>query len=250
MKVLNKLENHILKNKTTFACKEMLCNYGMIGCFLSHMEINKKFLNETNNPFVCVMEDDITLSDQFPEFLQNVQAIYDETNFDIISLFCLGICQSIKEKIQISNYTLIKPVFPLSATCYILSRKGAQRIQQLLGEKIVYHIDFSIAFSRIFQDLDYLLLTNPKLVSLQDGDSTMGTNSKSILLNTLKICQAEKAIWFLNVPVFSFRLKYTVSIYLCILIILLSIAFYKKLKILFFLLILEIILLLSQTQNQ
>jgi glycosyl transferase family 25 len=244
------LEKHILDNKTTFACKELLCNYGMIGCFLSHMEIIKNFYTKSYYPFICIMEDDIILSEEFPLFLDKLPTIYDQTNFDIVSLFCLGVCSTIKEKVQISNYTMVKPVFPLSATCYVLSRKGAERIQNLLGEKIVYHIDFSIAFSRIFKELDYFLLTNPSLVSLEDGDSTMGTNSKSIAINILKLCNAEKPIWFLNVPVFSFRLKYTISLYLCILIVLLFIAICKKFRILIFIILLEIILLLCNTQNQ
>ena len=207
-------------------CGNLLCNYGMVGCALSHIQIWKDFL-KSKDDFICVMEDDIKISAEFPEFLKNINKIYSEIGFDMISLYCSGVCSG--EQISVGEYSFVRPKFPLGAVCYVLSRTGAEKIITKLDNKIMYHIDFVLAFDMLFNSLNYNILIDPKLIDIENGESTLGTNGSSLIINLVD----PKYSWILNVPLFSIRYKYTISIYMAVLFIVLLICILKKWYILF-----------------
>ena len=233
---------------STFSCSNLLCNHGMIGCALSHIEVIKKFI-QSDDEYVCIMEDDIIIHDAFPRFLNDIETIYQNLNFDIVSLFCLGIC-SFSDEITVGGYTFTKPIFPLSAACYVLSKKGARKILDIIGEKVNYHIDFTIATGRFNNDIQYYVLTSPSIISTNDAqESTMGSNSKSIILNALNFTGLHKVSWILNVPLLTIKLKYTVSIYALILIAILCLGLYKRNIPLIIISVLEIVLINTTVKN-
>ena len=231
-----------LEKFSSVFCNKALCNRGMIGCAISHMQIIRNFVANPNLDFICVMEDDITLSPDLPTFLNDIPEIYNQLQFDVISLFCLGLCN--QGNVKIKNYSFTLPLFPLSFTCYILSKKGAKKFLQNIGDKIHYHIDFQLAISSLGKDFQYYVLTDPKLISLTDQESTMGSKSKSLLLSSLNALNLKKAAWFLNVPVLTINLHYTISLYFCVLILLLLFAIIKKCTLIIVLVSIELALLL------
>ena len=59
---------------------------GKIGCALSHLSVYRKMLAD-DIPYACVLEDDVILSDHFPDVLARVEAAVDETKPQVLLLF-------------------------------------------------------------------------------------------------------------------------------------------------------------------
>ena len=132
----------------------------------------------------------------------------------------------------------------------MLSKKGARKILDIIGEKVNYHIDFTIATGRFNNDIQYYVLTSPSIISTNDAqESTMGSNSKSIILNALNFTGLHKVSWILNVPLLTIKLKYTVSIYALILIAILCLGLYKRNIPLIIISVLEIVLINTTVKN-
>jgi glycosyl transferase family 25 len=217
-----------IEANTTSACNGLLCNYGIIGCAMSHIAIWKLFAKSSDN-LICIAEDDAIFTDEFPDFVENINKVYSKLKFDILSLFGeTGITSSLSEQIKIDNYIFCKPIFPLSMTCYILSKKGVNKLLQEF-EKIQYNIDFMIAFKNLFSNtFEYYYLESHKIISHNFNESTINTTSNSILNNILAGGGFKKLNWFLNLPIFTINLKFTVTLYMLILIISIAISVYFK----------------------
>jgi GR25 family glycosyltransferase involved in LPS biosynthesis len=237
---INGKELKNLNEKAAGLCTTLLCNPGMIGCALSHTQVLKNF-TESEEDFLCVMEDDITINENIKAFLENVENLYKNINFDMISLVCSGFCGGPQTHYQI--YKLIRPAFPLRTACYIVSKEGAQKILEMLGDKVEYHIDFLIAMKNAMGKINYYVLESPNLVYTNDAiESTMGSQCKSVVLHLLDSTKCHKAAWMLRVPALSFKLKHTVSIYHVILFVLLVVAVATNNKILSILCAAELLL--------
>ena len=224
-------------------CSNLGCNKGMIGCALSHTIVLKSFLKNSDDEFLCVMEDDLVIKPEFKKIAKNLEKFQRSLDFDMISLYCIGLCGI--EQTCVDGFTFTKPEFPLSLSCYIVNRKGAEKVLGLLGDKILYHVDFSLAFSKLlFGNLNYYVLSSPQIIDLNDMESTMGSGNKSILLYSLNRLNLKKLSWMLNVPAFCIKMDYTISVYMCLLIVLLLIALVLKWKVMIFFVILELSLIL------
>jgi len=234
-KELRNIDSH-----TSLLCQKLLCNKSMVGCALSHLQVLTDFL-KTKDDFICVMEDDLKISSMLPDFLSTIPMIFSNVQFDIISLYCVGMCFGI-ELFHIKNYKVIKPIFPLTTSCYVVSRKGAETIIHLLGDKVNYHIDFSIAINNLKGTINYFSLHSPQLITTINQDSTIGTKSKSIILTTVDIMQLNFVSWLLNTPIMCIDLKHTISVYMLILLIVFLVGVCKKLYFLAVFALIEIIL--------
>lgn len=242
------LSNEDLSLFASEICTKAICNRGMIGCALSHMRVLQNFVASSDD-YLCVLEDDCNLSEKFPQFLADIDSIYKTIDFDFISLYCLGLCSSLQKDTQVGDYTFSRPSFPLTTVCYIVSKKGANKLLNLIGEKVYYHIDFHIALKKLGKDFHYYVLKTPSLVFNNNETSTMGSNNSSMVLNILEAMNCKTVAWTLNVPVFSlFNMKYSVSLYLLLLLILLCFSFYYHIYVLSIFCLIEIILLIISTK--
>lgn len=227
------LSSEEIESKTTMKCRNFLCNKGIIGCALSHMNIWKTFVEDDTEPFLCVLEDDADILPDFAKFLNDAPGIYKELNFDIISLYCIGFCSSknTEKSLNINNhpYVFSKPIFPLSTVCYIISRNGAEKLIKVIGEKVIWNIDFVIATEKLFNDIKYFYLKSPTLISTNLEDSNLvNVNSGGVTNNVLTIV-SPKLKWYLNMPVLNMFLKTPISIYVIFLLITIAILLiYKK----------------------
>jgi glycosyl transferase family 25 len=212
-----------INEKASMKCTKLLCNHGIIGCALSHIQVLKNFL-ESEDEFMCVMEDDIIIHEQLAPFLKQVGNIYNELEFDTINLACVGLfCGG--SVVDVGEYKFSKSIFPLGMGCYIISRKGATNIIENMGDKVDYHIDFEIAL----RGVDCYVVNSHKLVSVNDEmATTIGSRSTSILLSLLDACGFHNVCWILRVPVFTINLSYSVSIYHSILLLILGTAIFYK----------------------
>lgn len=229
-----------IKETTTDNCQNILCNKGIIGCALSHITIWKRFL-ESNQDFICVLEDDAILKDGFQKFLDDVPSLYEKLNFDIISLYCSGICSSISKE-MIDDYTFTKPLFPLGAVCNIISKKGVERLVSYI-DKINYNIDYMIAYNKLTDGMDYYYLESPSLVDTTVEESDIANlNDRGILNNVLAKTNLNTIKWFLNLCIFTVKLDKPISVYMIILFLLILIFFTKRMYIITIILIIEFVM--------
>lgn len=220
---------------TDFTCRNLLCSRSVIGCALSHITIWKNFIKGDygSADILCVMEDDISVLDGFPKFLNDIHTIREKIDFDIIRVN--GAVGTITgTRVSIDDYTFIEnPMFPLSTTCYIITKNGAEKALDIFkgsddNISIPYMVDFSLALGMIIKDnIKYFILVEPLLVSVSLTEtSTINSNDNSGILMT--ILGDSNLKWYLNIPVASITTKYDIPLYSIILVVLLMVGIYHR----------------------
>jgi glycosyl transferase family 25 len=217
-----------IEKNTTFIGRNFLCNYGMIGCALSHITIWKEF-KKSREKFILICEDDVEYKKNFPKFLENIDKIYNDLQFDFLTLNnSIGIYNSFSKTKKINNYEFSKPIFPLTMASYILSRKGVYKLLNLIP-KITYHIDFEIAFKKIFNDLEYYSLKNPSVLNIPyTTDSNIISENNGFFNYFLELLNLKKLNWLLSNTAITLFLKRSISVYCCILIFIIIFSILKK----------------------
>ena len=228
-----------IKKYSSFIGRTFLCNHGIIGCALSHVLLWKKFA-DSGEEFVLISEDDIEYTNKIPKFIDDIQDIYKSVGFDILSLNCsVGITGSLNSSVKFKEYEIASPIFPLTTASYVLSKKGANVLLKLIN-KINYHIDFEIAFQKLFNNIDYKNVKTPELlVVTKDNTSNVSVSNNGILNKLLSLLGFEKINWFLNNTTFTLCLNVSLSVYSCILIIAMILCLIQKNYILFCVISLE-----------
>lgn len=107
---------------------------GDIACTLSHLKAIKLFL-ETNQPWCCILEDDLTLTKAFSDLMRDDANILGDLGLDCLKVEYIPTSNSTKSKpfgrfLQATRYG---NAFSLNSTCigagaYLLSRNGALKI--------------------------------------------------------------------------------------------------------------------------
>lgn len=212
------LSKQEIKNNTTFIGRNFLCNYGMIGCAMSHLKIWKEFLN-SKDKLILISEDDVEYNKNFPDFLNHIYDIYDKIRFDILNLnTSVGIFSSFNDSIFIDKYEFNKPVFPLTMASYIISKTGARRLLNIITDKINYHIDFLIAKENLFYNLNYYSLKNINVLNVSyTNDSNLTSNNNGFLNYILENLGLDKINWLLSNNACCLFLKHSISVYSMIL---------------------------------
>lgn len=98
-----------------------------IAVLLSHRKIWQKILNE-KIPYACILEDDVLLSDSFPNFIKNSYWLPD--NFDIIKLetFFARVFLSLKKMKARDRVLRQLGSIHAGAAGYIISSQGASKL--------------------------------------------------------------------------------------------------------------------------
>lgn len=230
---------------TNVLCRHLLCTKSIIGCARSHFLLWKKLVDDPNNNSYVILEDDATFDENFSQIIKKLENI--DLDYDIVSLHCKFssfACHPTHVVGYVDDqYMIGTPMFPISTTAYVISKKGAEKLLKLFNEQIVYHIDFQIAITRIFKNINYYAIY-PNLVNSNDIESTISNyESHSIFINILKIFRLNLAIFLFNTPLLTFNMNFTITIYEAILIILILLSFFVwKIYILGIILLCELIL--------
>lgn len=245
-----KLSYNEIENEASLLCRTLICNYGMVGCAISHKNLWKRLVSDPNADYYIIMEDDAIIDNDFKNIIQEIDSIKDKLNIDILSLYCGPFknvqCNHITQVYTLSNGIIIgKPIFPLSLIGYIISKQGAKKLLSSII-KINAGIDTEMALKNMFDDLNYYSLSKNIIKHNWDMLSEIEVNhdNKSILLNILLALGLNDIYWLLNSVILTLFLKYTINLYLIILIFLLilNVLIFKN-KFLYIFIILEIILL-------
>lgn len=229
------LDDNEINNRTSFLCRNLLCNRGMIGCASSHIALWKQLINDDKTDYYIVLEDDVEIDNTFIKIIklieENIKS--NKLNFDYLNLHCtiLGLnCYQYSHVLQLDDeYVIGKSLFPLTTASYIISKDCASKLVNLF-DTINYHVDFEIALKSKLHNINYLTL-NKKLTKTQEhNESTMNDfKVMSPIIMILKFFKLDFLAWLLYLPLFTIGMKYPINL-MVILLILLTILNITKLK--------------------
>lgn len=182
------------EENTTPECREFLCTPAIIGCALSHITLWKRLLEDENNHFYVVLEDDAKLVET-EDFLELYTRVANKkVEFDFISMNCTGVC------LKGRGEDLVEKPLGLGNVSYFISKEGARKLLEFTGGKVSYHIDF------VVQLANYQHPSFKKLATDKDIFQTIGETSSSISSDNRTLLYAlsnnDLLKWFCNVPMF------------------------------------------------
>jgi glycosyl transferase family 25 len=208
-------ENEINDN-TNIMCRNILCNYGMIGCAMSHITLWKKLLNEKENNFLILEDDIININlEKLYKLIDNL----DTFEWDIISL---QILHNINQKVikEIDDIKIVNSLIPLTTAGYIINKDGLKKLIDIIEKnKISYHIDFNMMILKYLKNIKYYN-TDPNIIITSKTDSSIQIINNTPILFILKKLRFNNLIWYLSIIVITIKLKYSISFYHIILLLL------------------------------
>ncbi len=243
-------EEEVNKN-TNIMCRTFLCNDGIIGCAMSHIQIWKKLLEDKTTDMYIIMEDDV--QDIDIEQINNLINFINKSNleFDFISLICISMfCQNLNKGIKVNEKLyLTNKLFTMGFGAYIINKSGAKQLVDMFNKnKISLHIDINVSLKKLISSNFKHYNTNYDLVKLNEIttlNSTIAKSHNSILLFVIDKLKLYEIEWNLKVPLFTLFRKIQISFYFCILTILLILNIKKfKIKYVNYFIILEMSLLI------
>ena len=150
-----------------------LGSFGAIGCYLSHVLLWKKMIDE-NLPCLLIFEDDATFTN---DFSLKIDKVIDNLPSDADILF-LGVNANFNPQPYNNDFTIIGGQF-FGTHGYIISNNGAKKMFQYLFP-IEIQIDAFMSYQNIFKRL--------RLYVLKESICTQSEHSSSIQSNCY-ICQ-------------------------------------------------------------
>lgn len=230
--------NHRLDTiKVSKMCDDLICNTGVIGCAQSHISLWKQLVN-SNQPYFIIFEDDAKFNvKELTKVLESVDKFIKENKGDfIISLMCIGPFCNVGDKTNIGKYTAISSIFPLCTTAYIITKGAAEYLLSVMNNTVSYHIDFEIAKHVLLNDkIKYLVITS-NIVTTQEVESSIGSCKK----NSIVFGWSKRMMWYCNIPLWKYGNLYFT--FLLLLLILLTIIFTCRRKIIYIFCIIFILL--------
>jgi len=190
-----------LQEQTTFGAR-YFCTPGMIGCFMSHLRIWKKVVDE-GLPAVVVLEDDVVVLHS--DFNRRLQVLLDELpeDWDICLLGAVGCIATEREALPMKVYGLVTgggraspgktrsvspnlyvPYRPAGTHAYMVSQKGAAKLARLCP-KPRYHVDLT-AWG--LQELNLYSAKEHLATQRFDDDTTVSKGGAPLTKRFLRWC--------------------------------------------------------------
>jgi GR25 family glycosyltransferase involved in LPS biosynthesis len=183
-----------------------------IGCALSHIKVWKDYIerNNDNEKYIMIFEDDVVLEENFQENMIN-SLINVPSDYDILYLGCFGCDKNNVSSIYeastifygknkragyINSYISI-PEIAYALHGYILSKKGAMKLLELLKGNIDDHIDMKIHLLASNEKIN-TYVTTPRLAYQTSTDTGNSENIKaihpSIITSSLRHIELDKMV--------------------------------------------------------
>ena len=186
------------RSLTTWACHRF-CTPSMVGCAASHLKAWRTFM-DSGFTHAVICEDDIVIQPGAKQrILSAISEIHD--NFDILYGGCLhcdpdpGMSWSVtffnlvtggkmgnKGARKISS-TVYIPHMALGTHFYVVNRKSASRLIEILRRGIDFHVD--VQLNRHFRELKVYAMHPPIAHQHFDGDSNNVSDTYPTALNSL-----------------------------------------------------------------
>jgi glycosyl transferase family 25 len=234
------LPNNILYDETTTLCRTILCNKETVGCALSHKYLWKQLLNDKNNDYYIILEDDAVISKESSKIIKKLISKINEYNIDFLNLnaYDLNIIK-ITPEFRIGDYDFGKPSIPFGFSAYIITKKGAKKILDEL-DKINYHIDIEVLFLMFFGKVNYYS-SYPSVILNTTDTTTIGKKTNCLTLKLMDNIGLGMYSWAINIPLLTINMFYIINIWLVFLLFMLILNKYiLKTNILFWFIILEL----------
>jgi FkbM family methyltransferase len=149
-------------------------NKGVIGCALSHIHLWNKLINDKENDFYIILEDDITFCDNFKKYLGDVCKLFVEQKLEHLALGEYNTSKGFptdKFKIEVYSKDLYKEWNVTFA--YIISKDAAKKAVNYINScSIKCAIDNPQAFGYILKHSSL----NIKLVHCENVNNNFGSD--------------------------------------------------------------------------
>jgi glycosyl transferase, family 25 len=125
--------------------RNFILNNGQIGCVLSHVNLLKQLVNDDNQDFYLILEDDIEILDY--DKILTIYNLYKNKKIDIdfLSMKCMEIefqCSRNGDRIKINEGIEIEEkLIPMGTSSYFVTKEGAKKFLKQYN-KVKYPIDF------------------------------------------------------------------------------------------------------------
>lgn len=233
-----KLDQNQIEENTSWLCRNILCNHGIVGCGMSHMGLWKQLLNDDTTDKYIILEDDAVLDKKSIDIIGKIEQYIDKYNINMLNLYSFSLVDNNNVKFEIDGFKFGKSSLTGYLTGYILTKKGAEIFLNNI-KKINYHIDFQIGYVNFFKDLN-IYASSPKIISCSDDTTTIGGEYTSPTIKILDEIGFKKTAWQLNSPQITIKMFFIINSLFMILILLLVLNKTKfNFKILYWFLILE-----------
>ena len=150
------------KNDDIFYLSRYLCPKSVLGCFMSHRQALKTFLETSKKDYALILEDDAEpcFQDWYEKINESIQNAPE--GWDIIKLDYLP-------KYNIFDKTTYTKFPSLITTAYIVNKKSAE---QILKHKMIYHIDVQFMF------MGLNIYNNPEVIFEQIWNEDNNSNNR------------------------------------------------------------------------
>jgi GR25 family glycosyltransferase involved in LPS biosynthesis len=233
------LSDEEINEKVSFIGRNFFCYHSLVGCYLSHVNLWKKLVEDENNDFYLIFEDDFMIKDF--DTLSKLYNAYKESRVDkiFLSLFLMYNDIRISKIEKIDGVPICKKIFPFTTVGYFITKQGAKNFLKRLGNKIHYHIDASMVYlSKIYKECE-IYNTYNNVLSLNSTGLLESNNVEKCGKKTILSLIPQDDYFGYNYPFMVIQMKYKISIE-CINSLILSIFFYylsiKRKNIIFYLL--------------
>lgn len=201
-----------IDEKVSFIGKTFLCNHSMVGCYLSHVNLWKKLIKDEENDFYLILEDDFFIKDY--NSLLKLYNAYKEKRIDkdYLSLFVMH-SDILTSKIEeIDGVQICKKMFPFTTTGYFITKRGAVNFLKKLGEKIHYHIDWSLVYlSKIYKECE-IYNTYNNLLGINSEGLLKSNNTGNLQRKTiLSLVLSPENFFSFQSPALIINMKYNIS---------------------------------------
>ena len=125
---------------------------GFIGCALTHLNLWKHLLNDTENDYYIIMEDDIDFCDDFKERIRLLESTFLTVPFLFLGYHMFNAERNkvydlyngiISENMEPKIYPLDKKLYIGGYFCYSINKKGAQEMIDYIEKNGIKHgIDY------------------------------------------------------------------------------------------------------------
>ena len=153
-------KRNIIKN--TRRAHEELSTAGGVGCYLSHVQLWQKFLNESHADAMLVFEDDVKLTETSYNDLQNLlqssKTLQNTTEYDVCIVAPSTTTNTVRSGSFKGDLYLDRLDAFFSTLSYIVTRRGIEKILPL-ALPIESHID---CFIGVCSSLNLLDVCSPK----------------------------------------------------------------------------------------
>lgn len=157
---------------------------GEVGCFISHRKCWQKLVN-SNEDYAVILEDDLHISDEAKQFLENLDWLPSNINLiRLSSLYRENNRLYIKQRTDLNhqeNYSIAKTLrYALGTQCYIISKEFARRALAM-SEKFECPVD-EFLFNRLFEfanTCEAWQLIPSVICQNESDDSSIGDRKKS-----------------------------------------------------------------------